>query len=112
MSKYMQLTVIVRSHYEEDLEQTYPNLARNLRNLDPDLVERDPSLYEIVGRLDKILHAFEGTKFREVFLPQREKLISLHKSIEEKIADWNLAQADRLLYNLEDIFDKIETELD
>jgi hypothetical protein len=112
MSKYMQLTVYVRPYYDKNLDQTYPKLAGNLRNLDRDLVERDPSLYEIVGQLDKILHAFEGTKFREVFLPQREKLLKLHKSIEEKIADWNLAEADRLLYNLEDIFDKIESELD
>jgi hypothetical protein len=112
MSKYMQLTVTVRSYYEKNLEQTYPKLARNLRNLDRDLVERDPSLYEIVGKLDKLLHAFEGTKFREVLFPQREKLLNLHKNIEDKIADWDLAQADRLLYNLEDIFDKIESELD
>lgn len=36
---------------------------------------------------------------------------NLQKSIEENIADWNLAQADRLLYNLEDLFDEIESEL-
>ena len=112
MSKYMQLTVIVRPYYEKNLEQTYPKLARNLKNLDSALVERNPSIYELVGQLDKLLHAFEGTKFREVVFPQREKLLNLHKSIEEKIADWNLAQADRLLYNLEDAFDKIESELD
>jgi len=66
--------------------------ARNLKNLDAALVERDPSLYELVGQLDKLLHAFEGTKFREVLFPQRDKLLDLHKSIEEKIADWNLAR--------------------
>jgi plasmid stabilization system protein ParE len=42
----------------------------------------------------------------------REALKSLHKSIEGHIADWNLAQADRLLYKLEDIFEKIESELE
>jgi len=112
MSKYMQLTVTVRPYYEKNLEQTYPKLARNLKNLNANLVEQNPSLYEIVGQLDKLLHAFEGTKFREVFSPQREKLLNLHKSIEENIADWNLAQADRLLYKIEDVFDKIESELD
>ena len=112
MSKYMHLTVTVRPYYEKNLEQTYPKLARNLKNLDAALVERNPSLYELVGQLDKLLHAFEGTKFREVLFPQREKLLDLHKSIEEKIADWNLAQADRLLYTIEDAFDKIESELD
>ncbi len=35
-----------------------------------------------------------------------------HKSIEEKITDRNLPQADRLLYNIEDAFDEIESRLD
>ena len=111
MSKYMHLTVTVRPYYEKNLEQTYPKLARHLKYLDSDLVERNPSLYEIVGQLDKLLHAFEGTKFREVLSRQREKLLNLHQSIEEKIADWNLAQADKLLYSIEDTFDEIESEL-
>ena len=112
MSKYMHINVTVLPYYPRDLEETYPKLARNLKNLDAALVERDPSLYELVGQLDKLLHAFEGTKFREVLFPQRDKLLDLHKSIEEKIADWNLAQADRLLYAIEDVFEKIESGLD
>ncbi|MBU2621037.1 MAG: hypothetical protein KKD92_01785 [Proteobacteria bacterium] len=34
------------------------------------------------------------------------------KIIQENIADWNLAQADKLLYGIEDTFDEIESELD
>ena len=112
MSKYMHLTVTVLPYYEKNLEQTYPKLARHLKYLDASLVARNPSLYELVGQLDKLLHAFEGTKFREVIFPQREKLLDLHKTIEEQIADWNLAQADRLLYTIEDAFDEIEAALD
>jgi hypothetical protein len=29
-----------------------------------------------------------------------------YESIEEHIADWSLAQADKLLYKIEDIFEK------
>ena len=112
MSKYMHLTVTVVPYYEKNLEQTYPKLARHLKYLDPDLVERNPSLYGIAGQLDKLLYVFDGTPFRDVLLRQRENLRNLHKSIEENIADWNLAQADRLLYKIEDAFDKIESELD
>ena len=93
----MHLTVTVRPYYQRNLEQTYPKLARHLKYLDSDLVERNPSLYEIVGQLDKLLHAFEGTKFREVLSRQREEFLNLHKTIEEKIVDWNLAQADASL---------------
>jgi hypothetical protein len=112
MSKYMQLTVTVRPYYEKNLEETYPKLGRYLKFFNPDLVERSSSLYGIAGQLDKLLYIFDGTPFRDVLLRHRENLRTLHKSIEENIADWNLAQADRLLYKIEDAFDKIESELD
>ena len=73
---------------------------------------QNPSLYAIVGKLDKLLYTFDRTPLRDVLLRHRENLRNLHKSIEENIADWNLAQADRLLYKIEDIFDKIESELE
>jgi len=112
MSKYMQLTVTVTPYYQENLEDTYPNLARRLKALDSDLADRNPSLYAIAGQLDKLLYKFDGTPVREVLLRHRENLRTLHKSIEENIADWNLAQADQLLYKMEDLFDKIESELE
>ena len=112
MSKYMPLTVTVRPYYEKNLEETYPKLARYLKSLNSDLVEGNPSLYGIAGQVDKLLYTFDGTPFRDVLLRHRENLRTLHKSIEKNIADWNLAQADRLLYKIEDAFDKIESELD
>ena len=112
MSKYMHLTVTVVPYYQNDLEATYPKLTRRLRSLASDLVERNSSLYEIAGHCDKLLYTFDGTPLREVLLRHRENLRTLHKSTEVNIADWNLAEADRLLYKIEDAFDKIESELD
>ena len=111
MSKHMQITVTVQPFYQEDFERAFPKLARHLGYLDAPLVKSNPSLYGLVTRLDKLLYAFDGTKVREVLLPYRERLLSLHKSIEENIGSWNLAQADRLLYEIEDIFDEIENAL-
>ncbi len=107
----MHLTVTVSPYYQNDLEGTYPNLARRLRTLNSHLVERNPSLYAIAGQLDKLLYTFDGTPLREVLLRHRDNLKNLYKSLEEHIADWNLAQADRLLYKIEDEFDQIESEL-
>jgi len=112
MSKYMHLTVTVAPYYPKDFTETYPNMARYLKSLASDLVERNPSLYGIAGQLDKLLYTFDGTPFRDVLLRHRENLRNLYKNIEENIADWNLAQADQLLYKIEDVFDKIESELD
>jgi hypothetical protein len=112
MSKYMQLMVTVRPYYQGDLEGTYPKLARHLERLDSSLENRNPSLYELAGQLDQLLFRLEGTQLREVLLRHREKLRNLYKVIQENIADWNLAQADQLLYGIEDTFTEIESELD
>ena len=111
MSKYMQLKTAVMPLYQNDLGDTFPNLARRLSTLAADLVKQNPSLYEIAGQMDKLLYTFDGTPLREVLLKYREELRQLHKSITENLADWNLAQADRLLYKLEDIFEQIESDL-
>jgi hypothetical protein len=111
MSKYMHLAVTVTPFYQEDFDETYPRLARHLGYLDAALVSSNPSLYALAGKLDQLLYAFDGTPLREVLLRHREKLQGLHKEIEKNIADWNLSQADRLLYKLEDSFDEVESQL-
>jgi hypothetical protein len=107
----MQLTVIVRPYYAKDLEGTYPRLARHLSHLDPRLANQNPSLYELVGQLDQLLYRFDGTPLREALLPHKERLKNTYKLIQDNIADWHLAQADKLLYTIEDIFDAIESQL-
>ena len=92
MSKYMHLTVTVVPYYPKDLEETYRKMARYLKSLASDLLERNPSLYGIAGQLDKLLYTFDGTPFRDVLLRHRENLLNLHKSIETNIADWNLSR--------------------
>jgi hypothetical protein len=112
MSKYMQITVKVNPYYQEGFDQTYPKLARHLGYLDKALAQSNPSPYALAGQLDKLLYAYDGTRLREVLMGHREKLQSLCKSIEKELADWNLAQADKLLYSIEDVFADIEGELD
>ena len=113
MSKHMQLTVRVRPYYKKGLKTVYPKLAANLSYLNKALVEEGPSLFDIVGRLDKLLYDLEGhPPFREILLKHRDKLLKLHAEIQEHIADWKLAKADQKLYQIEDIFDEIEWELD
>ncbi len=112
MSKYMQPTVIIRPYYPKDLEGTYPKLSSYLKHLDSGLVSRNPSLYELVRQLDELLYRLDGTPFREVLLRHKEKLGNLYNTVQENIANWNIAHADQLLYSIEDIFDEIESELD
>ncbi len=112
MSKYMQLTVSIRPYYQKGLGETYRNLAHHLGYLDADLTKSNPSLYALVGQFDQLLYRFEGTPLRGVLFRHREKLLKIHKDIQNNIANWNLAQADQLLYQIEDIFDQMEVELE
>ena len=112
MSKYMQIKVAVTPFYQGEFAQTYPRLARHLGYLDRPLADSNPSLYALAAQMDKLLYTFDGTKLREVLLPHREKLQGLKASIDENLAGWNLAQADKLLYQMEDVFDEIEAALD
>ncbi len=108
----MQLRVTVQPDLENGLEKNYPGLARNLRYQDADLVDRNPSPYELAGLIDQLLYRYDGTPLRDVLLRHKDKLKALYKGIQENIADWNLAGADKLLYGIEDIFDEIESELE
>lgn len=112
MSKYMQLTVAVKPYYQRDLEGAYPRLERHLRHLDPDLAKRNPSLHELAGQFDQVLARFGDTQLKQVFSRHRDKLRELHRRTGELIADWKLAEADRLLYAIEDLFEEMEAELD
>ena len=113
MSKHMQLTVSVRPYYKKGLKEVYPKIAGNLSYLNEAWVEEGPPLFDIVGRLDKLLYDLEGNPpFREILLKHRNKLRKLNEEIQEHIADWSLAKADQALYKIEDIFDEIEWKLD
>ncbi|HUV78067.1 MAG TPA: hypothetical protein VMW06_08410 [Desulfobacterales bacterium] len=112
MSKTMQLTVQVRPYYKKDLKADYPKIAQGLSYIHEAWVEEGPSLFDIVGRLDKLLYELEGNPpFRKILLKHQDELRKLHKDVEAHIADWELAKADKALYQIEDIFDKIEWEL-
>ena len=112
MSKYMQLTIRVRPYYKKGLKADYPAISRGLSYIDEALLEEGPSLFDIVGRLDKLLYDLDGNPpFREILLRHTDKLRKLHVEVQEHIADWKLAKADQALYQIEDIFDQIEWEL-
>jgi len=112
MSKFMQLKVRVTPYYKQGMASVYPNISRGLGYLNQAWLEKEPSFFDIVGKLDKLLYDLEGNPpFREILLKHKDTLRKLHKDVEAHIADWDLAKADTALYQMEDIFDKIEWEL-
>lgn len=112
MSKYMQLTVRVRSYHKKGLEGDYPKLAKALSFLDEKWIGQGLSLFDIAGKVDRLLYDAEGDPpFREILLKHKGDLRRLYKQAEAQIADWDLSEADKTLYQIEDVFDQIEWEL-
>jgi hypothetical protein len=108
----MQLAVHVRSYHKKGLEADYPRIAKALSFLDEKWTREDLSLFDIAGRVDRLLYDAEGNlSFKEILLKHKDRLRRLYKKAEAHIADWNLAEADKTLYRIEDVFDQIEWEL-
>jgi hypothetical protein len=106
------MKVSILPFYKKGFKGVYPRIARGLEYIDENWAEKDLSLFEITGQLDKILYQLEADPpVREVVLKYKSKLHGLYESIQEQIGDWHLAEADKLLYQMEDIFDEIEREL-
>ena len=108
----MQLTVRVRPYYKKSLKAEFPAIGMNLGYLNQAWIDEGPSLFDIVGKLDKLLYDLEGNhRFRKILLKHQDQLRKLYNEVEENIADWKLAKADQALYQIEDVFDQIEWEL-
>lgn len=106
------MTVRIKPYYKKDLKEVYPKFVGNLSYFNKALAEESPPLFDIVGRLDKLLYDIGNSNFKEIILKHREKLSKLHEEVQTSIADWDLAKADQALYKIEDIFDEMEWELD
>ena len=107
----MQLTVKVRPDYKNNLKAVYPKIAGHLSHVNESLIEY--SIFDIIGKLDKLLYALDGNPlFKDILLKYKTELVNLHDEVQGCVADWNLAQADQALFKLEDLFDKIEWEVD
>ena len=112
MSKYMQLTVDVRAFYTRGFKAAYPKLSRALIHTKAVGEYDDPALYDLVAQFDKLLYALDAKPdVKQILMNQKEVLKKLYAEIEDYIADRKLAQADKALYKIEDIFEQIEYDL-
>jgi hypothetical protein len=112
MSKYMQLTVDVCPFYTKGFKGAYPKLAGALMHAKAISEYDDPPLYDLVARWDKLLYDLDGNpNVKQILLKQKDPLKALYAEIEGYIADRKLAEADKALYKIEDVFEDIEYDL-
>ncbi len=110
MSRTMQITVGVEP--ERSLTTSYPNLARSFETIAPGLLGPSPSLLTICQRIDEVVAELQQTTLGRLLEGQASELRRAGRRVEELLADWKLAEADQVLYELEDRFEALESELE
>jgi hypothetical protein len=107
----MQLSAEILPYYQSSFSQTYPRLARRLELWVPDLVSKGPPLYTLTEHLEEILGQAEDTEFGRTVEPRLATLRALHDRVQAALAEWSFEEADRLLYQMEDLYDEIDADL-
>ncbi|MGM0428571.1 MAG: hypothetical protein ACQEQ7_15205 [Thermodesulfobacteriota bacterium] len=113
MSRYMQIDIRLNPFFEKPFEKTFPNLAHFLRQRSyKELVEKDPSLYHLTDPLVMIAESPNTpADIKERLRPYVMKLDSLKEQAREHLLARHLNELDRLLYQMEDVFEDLEGAL-
>jgi hypothetical protein len=107
----MQLSVRVEPSYEDGFKKVYPGIAKRLHSVGESALTDGPSLLGIVEKWDVLLSKLDGDPaFKKLLLRHKGRLRELYQQVEERIVDWHLSEADRMLYEVEDIFGEIDRE--
>jgi hypothetical protein len=109
MSRTMQLATEVKP--AQSLASSYPSLARTFEAVSPGLLGASPSLLVICQRVDALADNLRETSLGRLLEAHAPELRRAGRRVEELLADWKLAEADQVLYQLEDRFDALEAEL-
>jgi len=112
MSRYQQIRVRVEPYYKKGLDRDFPRLHRLLCGLQPELEQESPSLYHLAPLL---VHLGQKTDLEpgvELALAHHGRtILSLRAQVEERISQWKLGEAEKLLNDLDDAFEALESEL-
>lgn len=112
MSQYQQIRVRVEAVYKKGLAEDFPRLHALLAALDNRLLSQSPPLYELVPDLVRLSQeAGLAPEVAAAVSAQGTAIVGLWRRIEDALGGWRLAEAERLLNNLEDAFLDLEHAL-
>ncbi len=113
MSKYMQIDIRIVPFYEGSFSRCFPKLFEFLREIGyASYVEEDKSLYQMVDILESIVkNESVSEDYRERVEPFFRKAKEIKKEAREMLLSRKLDDLDKLLYQLEDLFEDLDREL-
>ncbi|VBB47867.1 conserved hypothetical protein [uncultured Desulfatiglans sp.] len=113
MSRFMQIEIRIKQVYEAGFASDFPRIADFLRLAGyGEVLEAEPSFYALVDRLEMLA--------RDPHVPEQMKpalkrllpvMLDLRNKARETLLQRELDALDRLLYQLEDAFEDLESQL-
>jgi hypothetical protein len=109
----MQIDIRVMPFYEKRFEKQFPRLADLLRRVSyNELVEKEPSFYEMADALETISESPQTpAPVREVMSPYVQRIMAAKEVAREHLLARRLNDLDQALYRMEDIFEDLEGAL-
>ncbi|MFH1035977.1 MAG: hypothetical protein V1806_15840 [Pseudomonadota bacterium] len=112
MSQYQQIRVRIEPVYKDGLAKAFPKLQALLSQVDNRLIKESPPLYDLVPTLVLLSQRQDlPDKVGETISRLGQPVVRLRMQIEEAIAGWRLAAAEKFLNDLEDAFKALEDAL-
>ena len=113
MSKYMQIDVRIIPFFKENFAKTFPEIYKFLRDIGYEsYVSEDKSLYELVDVLESVVKNPDISEhMRDKLSPYCRKALEIKKEAREMLLSRKLKELDKLLYQLEDVFEDLNREI-
>ena len=109
----MQIDIRIIPFYEKRFEKRFPNIAEMLRQVSyKEVAENEISFYEMADSLENIADSPETPSgIREEIGPYAEKIMGLKETARELLLARRLNELDKVLYQMEDMFEDLEQAL-
>ena len=109
----MQIDIRLLPFFEKPFKVVFPKLAKVLRQMSYlESREAEVSLYALVAYLERVrLDPGVPSEVKNDILPHLKRMIPLRDRAREYLLARKLNELDRILYQLEDIFEDLERNL-
>lgn len=112
MSKFQQIRVRIEAHYAKSLAKDFPTLHGLFSGLDNRYLHEQPPLIDLAPMVARLsLDPNIEPKARQIASQMASRLEQLERQAQNHVASWRLAEAERDLVLMDDLFQELEAAL-
>lgn len=113
MSKFMQIDIRILPFFEKSFEKSFPKITDMLKGLSfKEILKKEVSFYSLIDTLQTIIdHPDTPAQIKEDIAPVLRELHQLKEVAREYLLARKLNELDKVLYQIEDQFEDLESSL-